>query len=109
MGEVTNEENENRIENIPKCSETVAKREKKRISYNNGRLYDGEMQDGKRNGLGAYIDSNGDIYSGEWVNGKRNGTGSISYKDGSEYAGEWMDNKRHGKGIITYSNGEIYE
>ena len=43
--------------------------------YPNGNKYEGELQDGLRDGLGTMTYTNGDIYEGKWHNNMKNGYG----------------------------------
>lgn len=55
--------------------------------------------------LGLYIFANGDIYEGEFENGNRQGQGKYTWTDQSYYQGEWLTDKMNGKGL--YVNAEI--
>ena len=48
-------------------------------------------------------------YEGEVKNGKANGIGIFTFSDGSTYEGKVKKNKIHGKGKYTDSNGIVYE
>ena len=48
-------------------------------------------------------------YEGEVKNGKANGIGIFTFPDGSTYEGKVKKNKIHGKGKYTDSNGIVYE
>lgn len=48
-------------------------------------------------------------YDGEVKNGKANGVGIFTFSDGSTYEGKVRKNKIHGKGKYTDSKGNIYE
>ena len=48
-------------------------------------------------------------YDGEVKNGKANGVGIFTFSDGSIYEGKVKKNKIHGKGKYTDSNGIVYE
>jgi len=90
--------------------------------------YEGDVENGKPNGLGILIFPSGSKYVGSWKNGffndygtltypdgrkyvgehkngKRNGQGIMTLPLGTKYVGEWKDNKRHGQGTITFSDG----
>ncbi|CDW71111.1 phosphatidylinositol-4-phosphate 5- [Stylonychia lemnae] len=98
--------------------------------------YEGNFQDGFRNGIGRMIYHNGDIYRGQFLKNLRHGSGSILFKDGRYFRGNWQNDMFHGRGIykmsgdpdsliiegqfdsghivpgqvkIQYQNGEIYE
>jgi hypothetical protein len=78
--------------------------------------YQGQVKDGKPNGLGILIFPNGTKYVGSWVNGKRDGQGTQTYPNegtktyptGSKYLGEWKDGKMNGQGTYTNSYGDKY-
>jgi len=55
--------------------------------------YQGQVKDGKPNGLGVIFEPNGSKYVGSWENGKWNGQGTYTWKDGSKFVGEWKDGK----------------
>ena len=66
--------------------------------------YEGNYENGSRNGVGRMVFPGGDEYYGMWVEGKMNGEGSYTYKKtGDIYSGSWVNNKKQGKG--TYSFG----
>ena len=48
-------------------------------------------------------------YEGEIENGKPNGIGNISYHDGIHYVGEWENGKYNGQGKYTWTNGQKYD
>lgn len=49
---------------------------------------------------------NGDIYKGEIQNGKRQGKGIYTWKEGTTFEGDWVAGKYHGYGIMKYPNGK---
>merc|ERR1711998_25738 len=59
-------------------------------TYSDGRVYVGQVKDGKAHGFGKMTYANGNVYAG-YV-----------------YVGEWKDDKRDGKGTYTYASGSIY-
>ncbi len=53
---------------------------------------------------GIYVYHSGMKYEGNWENGYKNGYGTLFYPNGASYSGEWKNNSMHGKGIkITAS------
>ena len=42
----------------------------------------------------------GKRYEGEWSNNKRNGEGTCVYSDGEKYEGQWLNDSINGKGIL---------
>ena len=71
--------------------------------------YEGEMNNGVKEGKGKYYFDNGDKYDGEWKEGKMEGKGIYYYINGNKYDGEWVNEKKEGKGILYYSNGDKYD
>ena len=78
--------------------------------------YQGQVKDGKPNGLGILIYPNliipkylsGTKYIGSWKDGKQNGQGTLSFPDGDKYEGKFKDGEYHGQGTWTMSNGVKY-
>ncbi|HEY6599017.1 MAG TPA: hypothetical protein VIZ30_06885, partial [Pseudomonadales bacterium] len=52
---------------------------------------------------------NGDVYDGEFQNGKRNGRGTFTWADGNRYVGEYRDDEMQGKGTYYWPDGRTYE
>lgn len=55
-------------------------------------------------GRGIFTWSDGRKYEGEYVNDKKEGCGEFSWPDGRAYKGSWKNGKQDGKG--TYRNKE---
>ena len=77
----------------------------KKITYDDGSLYEGEIKNNVRHGQGTYLWKSGDKYVGEWKNGKRDGKGTMYYASGKKYVGEWKKSELHGEGIVYYNDG----
>ena len=82
----------------------------KRVEYDGGDVYEGEILNGKRHGHGTYTWADGDTYEGDWKDGKRCGWGKLIQYGKSpsgetymkySYDGEWLDGKEHGHGICV--------
>ena len=71
--------------------------------------YEGDVENGKPNGVGILIFPSGSKYVGEWKDGKRTGHGTFTSHEGWKYVGEYKDDKRHGQGTYTFSDGRKYE
>jgi hypothetical protein len=104
-----------------------------RLTYSNGRFYEGEFENGMIQGQGKMTYPNGETYEGGFKNGKRHGLGDIIfnddcvykveskfdekyskvkgiiYPDGRIYEGECKDTEEHGQGKMTYQNGNVYK
>ena len=91
--------------------------------------YEGEIKNGKMDGLGVLIyPYGGKSVVGEWKDGKewntkhrnkdgkliwnfemeKNGLVTITYPDGNKYVGEFKDGGKNGKGTFTWSDGKKY-
>merc|ERR1719231_714885 len=93
-------------------------------TYDDGKVYEGQMKDGKRHGKGKMVynedDLNhsekhlnhnaGDVYEGDWKNDNRDGKGIYKWgsgvRNGNVYDGEYKDDKKDGKGTYTWADGE---
>ncbi len=54
-------------------------------------------------------DESGGVYEGEVWNGNRHGVGKNTFDDGTIYFGEWKNNVIHGYGVYLGRNGEKLE
>ena len=82
----------------------------KKIQYDDGTYYEGNVNDnGLPNGKGIIYDKNNNIsYDGDFVNGKKEGKGKLYSKNKKfYYIGEFKNDKRHGKGTEYYKNNNI--
>ena len=75
--------------------------------YNSGDKYEGEYKNDQKNGKGIYI-SDEYKYKGDFKNGLRDGKGAIEYKTGDKYEGEWAEDQYNGKGLYTFKDGSKY-
>ena len=55
--------------------------------------YQGNVKNGKPDGLGILITTYGNKYVGEFKDGKKNGQGTYTWSDGDKEVGEWKKNK----------------
>ena len=67
--------------------------------------YQGQVKDGKPNGLGFLIYPDGGRYIGSWKKGERNGRGTYTHPNGYKFVGEHKENKRWNG--TEYKNGDI--
>ena len=80
----------------------------KKIVYNNGNYYIGNVRNGLKHGKGKEFDKNGNIiYEGDFYLDKYEGKGKKIYESGNYTIGEFKDGLRNGKGIHYYKNGNI--
>lgn len=77
------------------------------FTYDDGRYYNGEWQQGKKYGQGTFIWSDGKKYVGQFQNDVRWGSGTMYYAQGDSYTGEWKNDVREGQGTINNPNGDL--
>jgi Uncharacterized protein conserved in bacteria len=58
-------------------------------------------------GKGVYVWADGRKYEGEYVNDKKDGYGIYTWADGRKYQGYWSNGKQHGKGKYIATDGTI--
>ena len=63
-------------------------------TWADGRKYDGDYINDRKEGFGSYIWADGRRYEGQWANGKQHGRGKYFGIDGSMKYGTWEDGKR---------------
>ena len=68
--------------------------------------YEGEIENGKPNGMGTLTYLNGTMYLGEYKDGREHGQGTVTWSNGYKYVGEWRNGKNHGKGTYTWHDGK---
>ena len=103
-----------------------------KILYENGILYEGEIDQGAYNGQGTIVWAGGDTYTGQWKDGKYHGNGKMIYanggwsegvfengtlangrckaiyEDGTRYEGDMVNGAFDGQGTIVWANGDSY-
>ena len=82
---------------------------KKKHTYANGDIYEGDLVDGKFHGKGKYIFADGTVYEGDFLIGTFHGKGKITWTDGTVYEGDFFLNKKTGKGKYIFASGTVYE
>ncbi len=76
-----------------------------KITYSDGRYYEGDIIDGKAHGNGTLYSLDGKvIYVGTFANDKYNGEGTLTTEDGV-YTGNFSEGKRVGMGTMVYTDG----
>ncbi len=75
------------------------------ILFPNGNRYDGEFQNGQRNGCGTFKYSGFGVYMGEFENDKLSGIGELKLQNGNRYRGEFSQSKCQGEGVFLYADG----
>ena len=80
------------------------------MSYENGDIYNGHIENGKKKGQGIYIKENGDKYEIIFKEDKEfEGDGYIYYKNGDIYNGHIENGLKEGEGILIKKNGNKFE
>merc|ERR1712056_24188 len=75
------------------------------MGYQNGDVYVGQWQDGKKHGKGTYTYAKDETQLvGEWANGKIT-SGKWVFPNGTFYSGKFRYNKPHGKGVWVFPDG----
>lgn len=74
-----------------------------KITYPNGDLYEGEVKDGMREGIGMMIFSQtNERYEGQWIKDQMTGFGNYFYStpDHRQYSGQFYHGELYGNGVI---------
>ena len=113
------------IEKTPENEQKMGK-----ITYKTGRIYEGQVLDGKANGFGYMVDGeekllgywkndkmhgfsfqkfkNGSVCIGTCVDGQRDGSTEFYFSSGDRYVGETKNKHLHGKGTYYFGKGDKY-
>ena len=57
--------------------------------------------------MGLFTWSDGRKYEGEYVDDKKEGKGTFTWPDGRKYIGGWKNGKQHGNGDYIDKKGNI--
>ncbi|CAN0081679.1 unnamed protein product, partial [Ectocarpus sp. 12 AP-2014] len=79
-----------------------------RLTSPGGEVYEGDLLDEKRHGVGEYRYADGTVYSGEWHRGQRQGFGTLISPTGAVYEGEFDHDLIHGEGLWSWTDGSSY-
>jgi len=72
-------------------------------------VYEGDVFNGIRHGVGICLRPDGTLYEGNWVNGKETGPGKLMFNDRKIiYTGDFLDGLFNGIGIYCFDNGDTY-
>ncbi|HOK49059.1 MAG TPA: hypothetical protein PLM18_02690, partial [Sedimentibacter sp.] len=77
-------------------AEEVISKNRVKVVYPNGDVYEGEMKNGMMDGYGLYTYANGDIYEGEFKDNKPNGHGKLTSPNKFVYEGQMKNGMMDG-------------
>lgn len=69
-------------------------------------FYEGEWQNGFKDGYGVQVYEGGAFYLGYWAFGERQGSGYFFSPEGTSYTGEWHKGAYHGWGTEVRNGSE---
>lgn len=69
-------------------------------TFQNGRLFVGDLEAGLFHGKGTLTLANGERYTGEFAAGRFEGKGVYTFQNGDRYVGEFRDGMPHGSGVF---------
>jgi hypothetical protein len=78
-------------------------------TWENGDRYQGRFASDRPDGRGKYQFANGDTYEGEVQLGVIVGRGSYASKNGDVFDGSFENGKPHGVGVYRFASGDRYE
>jgi hypothetical protein len=78
-------------------------------TWENGDRYEGNFAEDRPDGRGRYQFANGDAYEGEVKAGVIVGRGSYATKGGDVFDGSFAGGKPHGVGVYRFASGDRYE
>ena len=83
-----------------------SKWKRKKISYENGDIYEGDFRQREMTGKGIYNFSDRTQYIGDIKKGFFKGYGKMKWVNGTEYTGSFFDSSLNGKVIIINKKQE---
>eukprot|EP00698_Gefionella_okellyi_P024955 TRINITY_DN8986_c0_g1_i1.p1 TRINITY_DN8986_c0_g1~~TRINITY_DN8986_c0_g1_i1.p1 ORF type:complete len:736 (-),score=184.45 TRINITY_DN8986_c0_g1_i1:34-2241(-) len=78
-----------------------------RLDMENGDSFEGELNQGEKEGFGVYKYATGTTYQGAYSGGRKHGYGVLTYHTGEKYEGDWRGGKQHGKGKFVSAHGNL--
>lgn len=79
------------------------------MQFLDGQIYEGQVDNGYRWGMGTNTWPDGQLYCGEWDNHSRNGRGTHTWRDGRRVNGEWRGGHLNGRVTFSWPNGTSFE
>ena len=81
-----------------------------KATFSNQDTYVGTWEQDKVGGTGVmYYHKSGNLYDGNFQNGMRNGLGTLKLKDDGSFYGYFKNGRIHGRGQFRYGNGDVYK
>lgn len=77
--------------------------------YEEDGVYEGQFEDGEKNGIGVKIYNNENYYNGEWIHDKLTGYGEMRFGNGDHYIGQFLKGLPEGLGKYIFENGNKYD
>lgn len=77
-------------------------------TWKDGAVYRGYFYENKANFLGIFEHSDGDVYKGEFKEDRACGYGLYQHANGASYEGYWIDDTQHGIGIEIWTDKSEY-
>ncbi len=71
--------------------------------------YEGEFNEGLKQGRGVYVWDNGDRYDGKFANDRPDGIGKYHFANGDSYEGEVKAGIIAGRGTYASKNGDVFD
>ena len=78
-------------------------------TWKDGAIYRGYFYENKANFIGLFEHSDGDIYQGEFKDDRACGHGFYQHANGASYEGLWIDDTQHGIGIEIWTDKSEYK
>jgi len=78
------------------------------FKFEDGSMYEGGLDNGKRQGPGIFQDADRSRYEGMWVADRREGQGQATFALGGSYEGHWRAGRFDGAGTVVYVGGRTY-
>ncbi len=79
------------------------------IRWTNGDEYEGDLDQGKRQGQGRFSWPSGQRYEGDWDQDQPHGKGRMRYPNGNLFQGTFVRGEPQGEGLMTYAGGDRYQ
>lgn len=79
-----------------------------KLTWANGDVFEGTLQNGKRHGKGLFVWGNGQRYQGDWVHDVPSGQAIVDFTNGNHYEGLVDNTTPIGMGRMVYASGDTY-